>query len=211
MSWERMYDREEIAICACGNGFVKRNSYQKDDDWNRYRTGVENERIECGICADKYHIEHLVKHYNCMSWEGDGIVDTTYLVPNGETLNIKTEPESLPFENYVFFDKKAVALFTKEELQAAIDDMRNSKFSTRLSLETSQKLVSIHFRDKKSKKLLNVITALEYCIENYDSFEWTYDKVQAFRKEEASMLKNNRKELKQTLTISHELKFKTAR
>lgn len=206
-----MYDRKEQAVCACGEGFVKRNSYQEGDDWNRFREGVENEEIRCGKCAEKYHIEHLVKRYNCMPWDGDGIIDTTYLVPNGKTINIQSEPKRLPFECFVNFNEQAVALYSKEDLQAAIEDMKTNKFSTRLSLETSKNLVSAYLRDKKSKKLANIIKALDFCIENYDNFEWTFAKVKEFRKEEAKLLKDNEKELEQTLSESYELNFEIER
>lgn len=211
MSWERMYDRKEQAVCACGEGFVERNSYQEGDDWNRFREGVENEEIRCDKCAEKYHIEHLVKRYNCMPWDGDGIIDTTYLVPNEKTFNIQIEPKRLPFECFVNFNERAVALYSKEDLQAAIEDMKANKYSTRLSLGISQNLVSAYFRDKKSKKLANIIKALDFCIENYDNFEWTYVKVKEFRKEEAKLLKKNEKELQQTLSESYELKFEMER
>lgn len=206
-----MYDRKEQAVCACGQGFVKRNSYQEGDDWNRFREGVENEEIRCDKCAEKYHIEHLVKRYNCMPWDGDGIIDTTYLVPNGKTFHIQIEPKRLPFECFVNFNEQAVALYSKEDLQAAIEDMTANKYSTRLSLETSKNLVSAYFRYKKSKKLANIIKALDFCIENYDNFEWTYTKVKEFRKEEAKLLKDNEKELEQTLSESYELKFEIER
>ena len=211
MSWERMYDRKEQAVCACGEGFVERNSYREGDDWNRFREGVENEEIRCDKCAEKYHIEHWIKRYNCMPWEGDGIIDTTYLVPNGKTLNVQTEPKRLPFECFVNFNEQAVALYSKEDLQAAIEDMKTNKFSTRLSLETSKELVSAYFKDKKSKKLANIIVALDLCTKNYDNFEWTYVKVKEFRKEEAKLLKENKKELEQTLSESYRLKFEIER
>ena len=211
MSWERMYNRKGQAVCACGEGFVGRNSYQEGDDWDRFREGVENEEIRCDKCVEKYHIEHLVKRYNCMPWDGGGIIDTTYLVPNGKTINIQIEPKRLPFEYFVNFNEQAVALYSKEDLQAAIEDMKTNKFSTRLSLETSKNLVSAYFRDKKSKKLANIIKALDFCIENYDNFEWTYAKVKEFRKEVAKLLKENEKPLKQTFLESYELKFEIER
>lgn len=211
MSWERMFDRTEKAVCACGEGFVTRNCYEEGDDWDRYRTGLENEIIECEKCSSEYHIEHLMKHYNCPKWVGDGVVDTAYLVPNGHTLQMQIEPERLPFECSVNFEKTAVALFKKEDLLVAIDDMKKSKYSTRLSLEISQRLVSLYHKTKKSKKLSNVVAAIEICINNYDSYEWTFDKVQKFREEETVKLKKNCEELQQILSSSIELKFKDAR
>lgn len=213
MSWERFGDRLEKAICACGKGFVTRNVYTYGDDWGRYETGIEHEEIECNKCSSKYHIEHLTSFnaYERFRKRSDGVVDTTYLVPNGHTLKIQTEPKGLPFEYSVNFEKKVVALFKKEDLIAVVEDMKKSKYSTRLSLGTSEIIVSMHLKAKNSCKLSNVIASIEPCINNYDSYEWTFDKIQTFRQEEAIILQKNQKKLQQTLSASIELNFEDAR
>lgn len=53
--------------------------------------------------------------------------------------------------------------------------------------------------------------ALDFCTENYDNFEWTYVKVKEFRKEEVKLLKENKKELEETLSESYRLEFEIAR
>lgn len=207
MSWEVISDNKEKAVCACGKGFAVRNVCKRADDWNRFDERIYGEGIECPECAKKYHIEHVVKHYNCMRWDGDGIVDTTYLVPNNMTLKIQTEPERLPYENTIRFNDRAVALYSKDELIAARNDMEVSKFSTRLTLAASRDLVSMYNREKKSKKLANVMDAIDYCVENYDSFEWTYPKIKAFREKEAGILEENKDRLAQALAVSLRLEF----
>lgn len=190
MSWEVMYEWKEKAVCACGKGFVTRICYEEGDDWNRFRDGVSVEKIECENCSNKYHIEG------------------TYLVPNGETLNIKTVPETLPFEQFITFDIRAVALYPKETLIRVVEDMRLNKCSTRVTLNESKNIVLMYYRAKKSKMLSNIIEALNNCIEKYDEYEWTYNTIKSFRKEEAIALKENEMKQKQIIALSHKLIYK---
>lgn len=189
MSWEIMNEWKEQSVCACGKGFVTRICYREGDDWNRFREGNSNWEIECEECSEKYHIE------------GE------YLVPKGKTIDLKTSPEQLPFEYNINFENRAVALFTIEELKSAVEDMKSSKFSTRLSLDISKKLVDMYYRAKKLKKLTTIIDALMYCINNYDDFEWNYDKVKEYRKQEVEEIIENEKVVNKVLSESFKLKY----
>ena len=82
MSWDRI-EYDEFAKCKCGKGKVIRHMYRVDDDWNRTREGCIIEKLDCPECSRKYHIEHYIHHYSCMPWDGDGISDRVFLVPNG--------------------------------------------------------------------------------------------------------------------------------
>jgi hypothetical protein len=210
MSWERMCEKKETAQCKCGNGEVVIVRYRDGDDWNRYREGILSETIECPECKRKYHIEHVVKHYKCMPWDGTGEVDTAYLVPNELTLNICTEPASLPFEHFVTFDINAVGRFTKEQLILAVKDMVESKYSTRLKDECSKSLVELYYRANKSRKLNNVISAINVCIDKYDLYEWNYPHVMEFRRNEQKQIEMNRvileKNMKQSYMLSFDMK-----
>ena len=207
MSWERICEKKETAVCRCGKGKVVIVRYREGDDWNRFREGVLSETIECVECRKNYHIEHKKAHYKCMPWEGDGELDVVYLVPNGLTLNICTEAERLPFEHFVFFDINAVGRFTKEELSLAVKDMIDSKFSTRLKENSSKTLVELFYRANRSKKLSNVIRAVNECIEKYDSYEWNYSRVVEFRKEEKHKIEKNKELLNRNLDQSFRLSF----
>lgn len=205
MSWERMSERKEKAVCACGKGLVTRISYTEGDDWNRYREGTYGEKIECDECARKYHIEPISKSY--LTSEGYETVTTDYLVPNDMTLKIKTEPTRLPYEYHLNFSENAVALFSKEELQAAIEDMKKSKYSTRVSFASSKRLAELHLKCKKSKSLAKVIASLESCILNYENYEWTHDKVIEYKEQERLEIEENQKKLQQALQKSHKLRY----
>ena len=114
MSWDR-FDYTEIAFCACGNGKIIRHAYTEYDDWNRSRDGITSEEIKCDNCSHKYHIEHHVRYYQCHSWDGDGIVDKTYLVPNGITI-----PNELSKKDFHFkLDEQIVSQFSLTEISAA--------------------------------------------------------------------------------------------
>lgn len=48
MSWERT-EYKEVAPCACGKGTIVRLAYTEDDDWNRSRGGIINEKLPVRI------------------------------------------------------------------------------------------------------------------------------------------------------------------
>jgi len=207
VSWERMRETKETATCRCGKGKVVIVRYLEGDDWNRFREGILSETIECVECRKSYHIEHICKHYNCMPWDSDGEIDVVYLVPNDLTLDICTEAKSLPFEHFVTFDINAVGRFTKEELSLAVKDMMDNKFSTRLKDNCSKSLVELFYRANKSKKLSNIIQAVNECIEKYDSYEWNYSRVMEFRNIERDQIEKNKELLNRNIKKSFKLFF----
>ena len=197
MSWEVVSEDIEKARCACGKGFVTRHVSEEGDDWNRYRPKKFGEKIDCEDCASRYHLEYLNNQRG----------EIAYLVPNGCTILARTEKSRLPFEQFINFENRAVALFTKKRLLDVIDDMSRSKYSTRLSLDQSKKIVEMFYQDRKSRKLANIISVLEKCVAEYEDFEWNFEKVQAFRRKEAETLRENRKEKDRILSLSHRLSF----
>lgn len=203
MSYERVYDRIETAKCACGNGQVVRHSYMDMNDWNQERSGTYGDEIQCTECAKKYHIESYSHRINQPWWDGDGIVTNIFLVPNGKTLKYTLEPKSFIFQP----NEKVMSEYTKDEINAMISDMRKNKFSTRLDLDSSKKVVSEYYYRYKKRSLPAIIDMLLSCIEDYDSFEMNHSKMIAFRDSEAKQLEENRKLYNETLSCSFPLKY----
>lgn len=203
MSWDR-FEYDEFSPCACGCGKIIRRLYQEDDDWNRSRGGCLEERIECNDCKNKYHIEHLIHHYFCYKWDGDGISDKIYLVPNGLTIPKPIEKRSFHFSN---FDEKIAAEYTPDSIKQALEDMKKSRYSTRLQLKTSQVIVKEYFKQYKKKKLTEIITCLENILNNYENYKWTPEKIETFKVEEQDRIAQNAEEIKNTLANCVELTF----
>ncbi|WP_295095157.1 hypothetical protein [Ruminococcus sp.] len=151
MSWEDMGKRISRAKCACGEGYVEHSYDLYGDDWNRYENRNEKVEIVCPFCKVAYHIEG------------------NYLVPNGLALKGYPPEHKFNFE----FDEWLVATFSDDELTEILEDMKISKFSTRLSLTNSQYVVS----QFGSRKLAKIIPVIEKCIANYTSFVWNKARV----------------------------------
>lgn len=204
MSYETMRDELQKAPCACGKGFVVRRYYFAMNDWNQTREGYTDQEIKCDICKAKYHIEETTKHYFCPPWKGDGNVTNFYLVPNGDTLH----PDRKYARTFSYaFDDTCVADYPVQVLQDVIKDMKNNKYSTRLKLEASQKIVDKYYRHYKKRSLPPIISALQNCVDNYDSYEWTYDKMQEYLKLQKEEAEKNDKYVADVLKKSFPLDF----
>lgn len=205
MSYERMREYTQQSKCACGRGIVVRTYYSEMDDWNRIRDGYENEEIRCETCKDKYHIESTTRTYSCPSWKGSGIVTNYFLIPNGKTLHLtcKTTREF----NYCF-KNNCVSDYTLENLKAVISDMKTSKYSTRLLLDNSKEIVKKYQQFYKKKSLPAIIEVLQECVDNYNSFEWAYEKTQEYNKKLQQEIDENQKIINDTLAESYPLEFK---
>lgn len=130
MSWDKV-NFIEVAPCACGNGRVKRLGYTEYDDWNRSRDDIVSEVIECENCCKQYRIKHIIKHYLCLSSDGDGVVDKAYLVPN--SLEIPKQLEEKTFNFSV--PEQIVAMYCLSDILAVRADMLKNKYCTRLKLK----------------------------------------------------------------------------
>lgn len=205
MSYERMREDLQQATCACGRGKVIRTYYYEMDDWNRTRDGYEGEEINCDACKTKYHIESTEQHYSCPKWKGDGIVTNFFLVPNGKTLH-PAYKNSVHF-SYQFKDR-CVSDFPLDTLNDVLIDMRENKYSTRLSLEASKKIVKMYYQSYKKKSLPAIIGILQACVDNYYSFEWTYEKKQEYDKELQKEIEERHKMIDEVLSESYPLNFK---
>lgn len=202
MSWEIMYDTLEQSRCACGKGIV-RHSYMSMDDWNRSESGYYGEEIQCNDCHEKYHIEHNITHHPCRPWKSDCISDILYLIPNGMTLKHDVSQKDFNFS----LEEHIVSSFEKDSLQMVIDDMIASKYSTRLKLGDSKCIVDLYYQRYLKRSLPNIITLLQECIYNYDSHEWTCEKMQKYRAQEQRLIEANYQIIKDIISHSYRLEF----
>ena len=205
MSWDR-FEFTEVAQCACGKGYVVRVAYTEDDDWNRSRSGIINEEIACENCRTQYHIEHVIRHYSCPSWEGDGISDKAYLVPNSLTI-----PEQISEEQILFtVEEEIVSIYSCDEIHAVKADMTKNKYSTRLELENSRRIVSIYEKRYKKKRLAPIIDMLCSIEQQYDKYEWTPEKIAAYRDAEKAKIRENEEKIANVNGQSILLEFRRA-
>lgn len=207
MSWDRI-EYDEFAKCKCGKGKVIRHMYREDDDWNRTREGCISEKLDCPECSRKYHIEHYIQHYSCMSWDGDGISDRVFLVPNGINIPAAKTERSFSFHE---FDKDIVASIAISDIKAAIIDMKENRYTTKLKLGSSKVIVSLYQKRYKKKSLNLILPFLEKIVQNYDNYEWTLEKIEAYRKIERESIAENKKEIEQAIGLSYELVFRKDR
>lgn len=206
MSWDR-FDYTEIALCACGNGNIIRHAYTEYDDWNRQRDGITSEEIKCDNCSHKYHIEHHVRYYQCHSWDGDGIVDKTYLVPNGITI-----PNELSKKDFHFkLDEQIVSQFSLTEISAAKSDMLKNKYSTRLELQISRDIVELFFKEYKRRSLPPIIALLKDIENNYGHYEWTSERLKKYRNNEENQIAERKQAIANIIEKSIELSFRRAK
>ena len=203
MSWER-FEHDVWARCACGKGKVIRHLYSKYDDWNRSEHGCISEEIQCDNCKKKFHIEHLIRRYWCPSWVSDGISDRIFLVPNGLKIPPIMSEKTFYFSN---IDEEIVSKFAFDEIESVIIDMKEKKFSTKLTKEESKGILKIYYKRTKRKSLPPIISSLEQIIQNYEIYDWTPDKINEYRVSEKSAIDNNEKAIKKIIKESYELNF----
>ena len=205
MSYERMREELQKATCACGKGTVVRTYYYDMNDWNQTREGYTDEEIQCPACQEKYHIESTTRHYNCPRWDGDGIITDYFLVPIGKTLHLQSKvSRSFSYR----FDDCCVSDYPLDTLNAVIADMKENKYSTRLTLDSSKEIVGRYYRSYKKKSLPAIITILQECVDNYSSYEWTYEKMQEYKKALQKETDEHNRIIKEVLSESYPLDFK---
>lgn len=203
MSWERT-EYVEVAKCACGEGTVVRHSYIEDDDWNRIRDGVISEEICCDACKKNYHIEHYARHCFCFSWEGDGIVDKAYLVPDNLSIPSEIHKRTFSFE----LDEQIVAAYCLEEIINVKLDMIQNKYSTRLERQSSKDIVNLFVKKHKRRSLEPIVELLNYIENQYEKYEWTHQRLSEFRDQERIRIQENKKSIAAILDQSFELDFR---
>ena len=205
MSYERMHEYLQQTPCACGKGTVVRTYYYEMNDWSQTHEGYENWNIQCANCKLKYHIETITRHFNCPSWEGDGIITDSFLVPFGKTLHLKSKfNRSFSYR----FNDCCVSDYPLEVLKTVIADMKENKYSTRLTLDSSKRIVNRYFHFYKKRSLPAIINILQECVDNYSSYEWTYEKEQEYKRALQKETAEHNQIIKKVLSESFPLDFK---
>lgn len=203
MSWDRI-EYKEVAPCVCGKGAVIRLAYTEEDDWSRTRNGIISEEIACENCRSRYHIEHVERHYLCPKWEGDGICDRTYLVPNDLTI-----PDELREKGFRFDTEMQIAsMYSYADIKAAKADMVTNKYTTRLKLQVSQDIVSIYEKCYRKRSLPPIIDLLCKIERQYNKYEWTKERMSAYRAAEKVKIRENEREIADVIAQSVLLEFR---
>lgn len=204
MSWETINEKIEHSQCACGNGYVTRQSSTQMDDWNRIRIQNYNEIIQCENCSSKFHIQNYQEYIFRPPWKGDSIRITSYLVPNGMTLLYDVTKKHFDFT----FEEKIISSFSKENIIMIIDDMTSNKYSTRVELNNSKVIIDLYFKLHNKRSLPPIIEVLHQCLKDYDSYEWTFSVMKEFIYKEQERIKHNSEKINDSLSQSFKLNFK---
>lgn len=204
MSWETLESRSQ-ARCACGKGTVVQIKRERSDDWNRSQRVSQSEEILCADCKTKYHIQHLVRHYPCRPWDGDGILDRVFLVPIG------MEMPSIKYKRVFSFstvEEIIVSSFPLKRIKAAIDDMSENKYTTRLQLKESRSIVGLFERYRKTRSLKIIVPVLAGIVQNHTQYEWTPETIEDYRKKEELEIQKNESDIQKIISHSFELFFR---
>lgn len=209
MSWEKINYVAQLK-CPCGKGIIERKYYEKSDDWNRHESGIDSEVILCPNCSKKYHIEHIIKNYLCPKWVGDGIVDTTYCVPNGINLN-EFDTKKRNSDMLYSFEEQIVCEFSKDELKYALNEMYIKKYSTRLSDNVSRRVMHCFELNFGTKRFSAFFETLEKIIARYDEYKTSYEctkkQIDCFEEKEQKRLAEEEEKFSEALSKSIILDF----
>lgn len=203
MSWETI-ESERFSVCACGKGRVVQRVLERSDDWNRREVLKKNEEILCAECKEKYHIEHLVRHYPCFSWDGDGVSDRVFLVPNGVEMPPVIAKKDFSFSTV---EERIVSSMPLKTIKACIDDMLANKYSTRMQLNDSHRIVALFEKYRKTKSLKRIIPVLDEIVQNYDNYKWTPESIEEYKKQEKVEIQKNEQVIQKVISQSYELYF----
>lgn len=203
MSWDRT-EYVETAVCACGKGTVVRHAYREKDDWNREREKIISEKIYCDACEKKYHIEHYVRYFLQPLWEGDGVMDRAFLVPNNYTIPAEISERIFRFD----LDEQIVATYCLEEILSAKSDMIRNKFSTRLERQSSKEIVKLFAKKYKKRSLSLIVELLSQIESRYEDYKWTPLRMEEYRNQEKIRIKENEQAIQDVLNQSFELSFR---
>lgn len=206
MSWDR-WTYDEYSDCACGKGKIIAHCWQADDDWNRSESGINSIEITCHDCKKNYHLETIHRYSWCPPWKGSGHSTSYFLVPNGleipRVISRKSE-----YDFYNSFEEQIACQFTYQDIQAVVTDMKDSKYSTRVTLDKSKHLVYLFSKATKTKSLNKIVPALEDILSNYDNYEWNFEKIKKFREEEEVIIAENEKKIEAVKAKSFSLDFR---
>lgn len=204
MSWET-FEYDISTECACGNGKVIRHIISRSDDWGRSEKYYTGEKIECPECVNKYYIRHIIRYRSCPSWERSGKSDRAFLVPNEINMPDVIEEKVFFFQR---IDEEIVSRLSLDDINASINDMINNKYSTRVKLESSRLIIN-EFQWRYKRRSLNIIIPfLEELYQNYNNYEWTFERVEKYKEKEKTIIAENEKTINEAIPKSFELHFR---
>ncbi len=126
-------------------------------------------------------------------------------MPNGIKIpSIKSERRF----SFSEIDKEIAANISLSEIKESMNDMTANKYTTRLQLSSSHSIVEIYQKRYKKKSLNLIIPILKEIVHNYDSYEWTPEKIEEYREVERKDIEENKKAIEDALNQSFELDFK---
>ncbi|MFV0476122.1 MAG: hypothetical protein ACK5MQ_18250, partial [Pikeienuella sp.] len=126
-----------------------------------------------------------------------------YLVPKELTLDINTSEKIFNFK----FDEQIISLYSKNEISSMVEDMKKNKYSTRVEFEETKIIIDIYYRKYKKKRLNLIVDVLTDSLIKYDTYKWTKDKMEQFRKQEAKEIKMKLVNKEKALLKSYQLIF----
>ncbi|MCI8427083.1 MAG: hypothetical protein HFJ03_06065 [Lachnospira sp.] len=85
--------------------------------------------------------------------------------------------------------------------------MSINKYSTRLTLDDSRDIVNLYYRTYRKRSVPNIIELLQKCKSDYNSYEWTFEKIQKYKIEEQQRIETNTQLINDTISKSYKLDF----
>lgn len=203
MSWESYYEYDEQSSCACGKGIVVKYCYCKDGFWGRVREGHTGIEIQCPECQSKYHYDSIIRR-SLTSWDGEDFDTSEYLVPNGLKI-----PKVITARSYFGGSAKEdiVCLVTKQKLQDVIEDMKASKYSTRVQMPESKTIVDICSKRLHTRSLNKIVPMLQEILSSYEQYEWNPDTIAEYKKKEKEKIQRNEDTIADVILKSYQLHF----
>ena len=80
-------------------------------------------------------------------------------------------------------------------------------YSTRLATEIAKKIFRLYFKRYRKKRLDPIKDEIHSAIRKYDTFEWNYDRIQAYKVEEDEKVRRNEEKRKNIIEASFALDF----
>ncbi|MBO4522156.1 MAG: hypothetical protein J5703_03100 [Methanomicrobium sp.] len=132
-------------------------------------------------------------------------MDRVFLVPIG------MEMPSIKYKRVFSFstvEEIIVSSFPLKRIKAAIDDMSENKYTTRLQLKESRSIVGLFERYRKTRSLKIIVPVLAGIVQNHTQYEWTPETIEDYRKKEELEIQKNESDIQKIISHSFELFFR---
>lgn len=179
MSWEEMSVTR--IPCPCGKGTISQAHYS--DDWNRFENGQVV--IECEECRKKYKVEgehHQSYHPGHGDWTIYYLTPIEYPPYTGICENniygpLHTNIYNTAFEDYL------IEQYSLSDLEIAKAEY-SEKFSSSKVTGIAKQICKDHKRFFNSVRAVLIIEKLEIAVEQYRTYEGSYDQRIIVRQQE---------------------------